>query len=64
MYQQSTCDTSVKKAVENISALENLSQDSHVNHALLAEEAVQIALNQLRSWKEANTQLKSSHLSM
>ncbi|KAF8817605.1 hypothetical protein BYT27DRAFT_7190845, partial [Phlegmacium glaucopus] len=62
IYQQSTCDASVKQAIENLSELENLSEDSHVNHAfsnlfkskasnvnhaLLAEEAVQIALNNL-----------------
>jgi hypothetical protein len=41
IYQQLTCATSVKQAVEN------LSNNSHVNHAMLAEESVQIALDNL-----------------
>ncbi|KAF8799212.1 hypothetical protein BYT27DRAFT_7202364 [Phlegmacium glaucopus] len=45
LYQQSTCDTSVKEAVEN------LSQGPYANSAFLAEEAVQIALNNLISRK-------------
>ncbi|KAF8799278.1 hypothetical protein BYT27DRAFT_7218087 [Phlegmacium glaucopus] len=47
IYQQSTCDTSVKQAVEKIFELENISKGSYVNHTWLAEEAVQIALNSL-----------------
>jgi len=52
IYHQSPCDTSVKQAVENLfngshsnNASLNLSKRSH--HALLAEGAVQIAMNHL-----------------
>ncbi|KAF8797551.1 hypothetical protein BYT27DRAFT_6933111 [Phlegmacium glaucopus] len=49
IYQQSPCDTSVKQAVNNY--FENLSKGSHVNHKLLVQEAVQIAMNNLISRK-------------
>jgi len=63
IYQQSTCDTSVKQAIEKLFQLENLSKDfratqskhaifnhfkgSHVDHALLVEVAIQTAMNNL-----------------
>ncbi|KAF8799178.1 hypothetical protein BYT27DRAFT_7202267 [Phlegmacium glaucopus] len=60
IYQQSIHDASVKQAIENIFKLENIFKSSHVmrpvkhflhvddvNHELLAEEAVQTALNNL-----------------
>ncbi|KAF8801293.1 hypothetical protein BYT27DRAFT_7198371 [Phlegmacium glaucopus] len=57
IYQQSTCDTSVKEAVEKIFEPENSNKGSYafsnlfkafnVNYELLAEEAVQIATNNL-----------------
>jgi len=61
LYQQSSCGTSVKQAVEKIFELENLYKGSpvnhvfskiskgslHVNYALLSEESVQTALNKI-----------------
>ncbi|KAF8804798.1 hypothetical protein BYT27DRAFT_7193771, partial [Phlegmacium glaucopus] len=60
IYQQSTCDVSVKQAIEKIFELENLFKGSHVmrhvkhflhvdnvNYELLGEEAVQTASNNL-----------------
>ena len=41
IYQQSTCDTSVKQAVET------LFKDSHIDTTFLVEKTVQIALNNL-----------------
>ena len=41
IYQQATCDTSVKQAVET------LFKDSHIDTTLLVEKSVQIALNNL-----------------
>ncbi|KAF8809947.1 hypothetical protein BYT27DRAFT_7187267 [Phlegmacium glaucopus] len=51
VYQQSTCDNSVKQAVENIFELEIFSEGPHVNYTLLAEEAIKIALNNIISRK-------------
>ncbi|KAF8809933.1 hypothetical protein BYT27DRAFT_7187229, partial [Phlegmacium glaucopus] len=51
VYQQSTCDSSVKQAVETIFKLETFFEDPYVNFTTLSEEAIQVALNNIISRK-------------